>query len=121
MAIRKGVTWIIVGGLIVALGLAFFVSPFASSSPDGLNKVAEDKGFIDTAEDHGLDDSPLAGYGVEGVDDESVSKGLSGSSGWRSRSGSPCCCSASSTSDAVVASRSRRRRRPADRPVAAVR
>jgi hypothetical protein len=78
MAIRKGVTWIIVGGLIVALGLAFFVSPFASSSPDGLNKVAEDKGFIDTAEDHGLDDSPLAGYGVEGVDDESVSKGLSG-------------------------------------------
>ena len=78
MAMSKGVAAIVIGGLIVALGLAFFVSPLASSSPDGLEKVATDEGFIETAEDHGLADSPLADYGVEGVDDESLSTGLSG-------------------------------------------
>jgi cobalt/nickel transport system permease protein len=75
---RKSIYAMIVGGLLVALGLAFFVSPFASSSPDGLEKVATDEGFIDTAEDHGLADGPLADYGVEGVDDDSLSTGLAG-------------------------------------------
>jgi len=41
-------------GLIAAgLGIALFVtlfSPFASSSPDGLERVAEDKGFSGVAE-----------------------------------------------------------------------
>ena len=53
MAMSRGVAAIVIGGLIVALGLAFFVSPLASSSPDGLEKVATDEGFIDTARDHG--------------------------------------------------------------------
>jgi hypothetical protein len=75
---RKNLTLFIVGGLIVALGLAFFVSPFASTSPDGLNKVAIDKGFDSSATDSATADSPLAGYAVSGVDDESLSKGLSG-------------------------------------------
>ncbi|HET6715389.1 MAG TPA: PDGLE domain-containing protein [Actinomycetota bacterium] len=75
---RTGIVAIVVGGLIVALGLAFFVSPLASSSPDGLEKVATNEGFIETAEDHDLADSPLAGYGVEGVGDESLGTGLSG-------------------------------------------
>jgi len=38
------------GALILALLLAIF-SPLASSSPDGLERVAEDKGFISTALD----------------------------------------------------------------------
>jgi cobalt/nickel transport system permease protein len=75
---RKNLLLFVVGGLIVALGLAFFVSPLASGSPDGLNKVAIDQGFDDTAEEHALDDGPLAGYGVEGVQDEGLSTGLSG-------------------------------------------
>lgn len=37
----------IVAGLMVAAALAFFISPFTSSSPDGLEKVAEDNGFIE--------------------------------------------------------------------------
>ena len=74
---RKNLTLFVVGGLIVALGLAFFVSPLASSSPDGLNKVAIDKGFSDTEKDHTLE-GPLAGYGVKGVDDEKLSTGLAG-------------------------------------------
>jgi hypothetical protein len=75
---RKNLALFIVGGLIVALGLAFFVSPYASSSPDGLEKVSVDKGFSDTAKDHTLADSPVAGYAVKGVDDEKLSTQLAG-------------------------------------------
>jgi hypothetical protein len=65
----------------LALLLAGVVSWYASTSPDGLERVAEDHGFVDRAEDHLLDDSPLAGYGVEGVDDERLSGGLAGVAG----------------------------------------
>lgn len=34
-------------GLLVALFLAAFVSPYASSAPDGLERVAADKGFLE--------------------------------------------------------------------------
>ena len=68
----------ILSGLLVAIGLALLVSPFASSSPDGLNKVAIDKGFDEQQEAHALEESPLAGYVVKGVDGEKMSKGLSG-------------------------------------------
>jgi hypothetical protein len=75
---RRNMRLFVIGGLLIALGLAFFVSPFASSSPDGLNKVAIDKGFSSTEKEHALDGSPLAGYGVKGVDDDRVSTGLAG-------------------------------------------
>jgi cobalt/nickel transport protein len=75
---RMKLSVFITAGLAVALALAFFVSPEASSSPDGLNKVAIDEGFADQEEAHALEDSPLAGYAVEGVDDERLSTGLSG-------------------------------------------
>jgi hypothetical protein len=75
---RKNLVLFIVGGLIVTAGLAFFVSPLASGSPDGLNRVAIDEGFADTETEHATADSPLAGYGVEGVDDEGLSTGLAG-------------------------------------------
>ncbi len=65
-------------GLLVAFGLAFFVSPYASSQPDGLNKVAADKGFDQSVKASPTDDSPLAGYSVSGVDNTKLSKGLSG-------------------------------------------
>jgi hypothetical protein len=65
-------------GLLVAFSLAFFVSPQASSKPDGLNKVAIDKGFSDQEEAHGLEDVPTAGYAVEGVDNDRLSTGLAG-------------------------------------------
>jgi PDGLE domain-containing protein len=65
-------------GLVVALALAFFVSPQASDEPDGLNRVAIDEGFADREEAHDMEGSPLAGYGVEGVDDDRLGTGLSG-------------------------------------------
>lgn len=54
---------------------------YASSSPDGLEKVAEEKGFIDTAKDPLNSGSPLADYGVAGVGNERLSVGLSGIAG----------------------------------------
>jgi hypothetical protein len=68
----------LLGGLLVAIGLALIVSGFASSAPDGLEKVAEDKGFLETARDHVFADGPLADYSVKGVDNERLSTGLSG-------------------------------------------
>lgn len=67
-----------VGGLLVSLLLAGFVSFYASSHPDGLEKVAEEIGFIETAKDPATAGSALADYGVEGVEDERASVGIAG-------------------------------------------
>jgi hypothetical protein len=64
--------------LLVALVLAGVVSGFASSSPDGLEKAAEDTGFAGTAQEHDLAGSPLADYGVKGIEDARLSGGLAG-------------------------------------------
>ncbi len=64
--------------LLLALVLAGGVSYYASSRPDGLERVAEDKGFSDSATDHDLADSPVADYSVRGVDDARLSGGLAG-------------------------------------------
>ena len=75
---RIGLAAFVVGGLVVASGLAFFVSPRASSEPDGLENVANEEGFADTGTDQALDDAPTAGYEVRGVDDDGLSTGLAG-------------------------------------------
>lgn len=62
----------------VALLVAGVVSSYASSHPDGLERVAESTGFIDTAEESANADGPLADYGVKGIDDERLSGGLAG-------------------------------------------
>jgi len=54
------------GGIAVAAVLAGLVSFFASASPDGLERVAEDIGFISAATDHALGEQPLADYGEAG-------------------------------------------------------
>ncbi|WP_018655520.1 PDGLE domain-containing protein [Actinomadura flavalba] len=64
--------------LLVSLVLAGIVSFYASSSPDGLEKVAGDKGIAAEEKDHALGDGPLADYGVKGLDNERLSGGLSG-------------------------------------------
>jgi cobalt/nickel transport protein len=68
-------------GLVVALLLAGGVSYFASGSPDGLNRVAEDLGFGDQARDSATAGSPLADYGVKGVGHPALSGGLAGVAG----------------------------------------
>jgi cobalt/nickel transport protein len=67
-----------IAGFIVSLFLAGVVSFYASSSPDGLEKVAGDIGFIETAKDHTNAESTLADYGVKGIDNERASVGVAG-------------------------------------------
>jgi uncharacterized membrane protein len=68
----------VAGGLLVGIGLAMLASGFASSSPDGLNKVAEDHGFAANARQHLFENGPLAGYAVKGVNGDRLSTGISG-------------------------------------------
>ncbi|MEU9978618.1 energy-coupling factor ABC transporter permease [Streptomyces sp. NPDC051014] len=65
-------------GLAASLVLAGFVSFYASASPDGLEKVAHDKGIDAKAREHASAGSPLADYGVEDVSDARLSGGLAG-------------------------------------------
>ncbi|MFM8825072.1 MAG: PDGLE domain-containing protein [Candidatus Nanopelagicus sp.] len=66
------------GAILISALLAGGVSFYASSSPDGLEKVAEDVGFIETAKDHTLSDFTLADYGVSGLENARLSVGLAG-------------------------------------------
>lgn len=68
----------LLAGVLLSLAVAGIVSYYASSSPDGLEKVAEDKGFIDTAKDSINAGTPLSDYGVSGIENERLSVGLSG-------------------------------------------
>ncbi|MFE6766477.1 energy-coupling factor ABC transporter permease [Streptomyces sp. NPDC057689] len=65
-------------GLVTALVLAGFVSFYASANPDGLEKVATDKGIDKEAKEHAAKDSPLADYGVKDVSNARLSGGLAG-------------------------------------------
>jgi cobalt/nickel transport protein len=67
-----------IGGLLVSLVLAGFVSFYASSQPDGLEKVAEEVGFLETAKEPATAGSALADYGVAGVENERASVGVAG-------------------------------------------
>jgi cobalt/nickel transport protein len=68
----------VVVGVVAALLLAGVVSFYASSSPDGLEYVAEKTGFLDAAEEHPARDSPFADYGTRGVENERLSGGIAG-------------------------------------------
>jgi cobalt/nickel transport protein len=69
---------LLIAGFAVSLFIAGFASYYASSSPDGLEKVAEDIGFIETAKENTNADTTLADYGVKGVDNERLSTGTAG-------------------------------------------
>lgn len=47
---EKKTTTFVTVGIVAALIIAVFISPFASSFPDGLEKVAENFGFIQKAQ-----------------------------------------------------------------------
>lgn len=68
-------------GLLVALVIAGVGSYYASSHPDGLEYVAEQTGFLDSAEDSATAGSPLADYQVDGVGNSRLSGGLAGVAG----------------------------------------
>jgi cobalt/nickel transport protein len=81
-------------GLLLALLLAGVVSSFASGSPDGLDSVARDGCTFDAdgaitggdclakrEAENQTGDSPLADYGIRGIDNPYLSTGLAGVAG----------------------------------------
>jgi hypothetical protein len=73
MAALKKYWWL--AGLLLAVGVALF-SPLASPHPDGLERVAEDKGFIDRAQDAPYQIIP--DYLFPGIENESLATILAG-------------------------------------------
>jgi hypothetical protein len=65
--------WLI--GLLIALGITL-LSPLASSSPDGLERVAEEKGFLGLA--RGAPYGVFADYLFPGVGNEALATILAG-------------------------------------------
>ncbi|MBI4669919.1 MAG: energy-coupling factor ABC transporter permease [Elusimicrobia bacterium] len=71
----------IVFGLLVSLGLALFVSPFASSWPDGLEKTAAFLGFDHKAIEQPFVPTPFSNYLIPGIGSASAATGLAGAVG----------------------------------------
>lgn len=67
-----------IAGLVVAFLIAGVGSYYASANPDGLEYVAEQTGFLHTAEDSATADGPFADYQTSGVANERISGGLAG-------------------------------------------
>jgi cobalt/nickel transport protein len=71
----------VLSGLLFAAALALLASPWADTDPDGLRTVARQEGFATSETRHALEDSPVAGYELSGVDDDRLSTGLAGLAG----------------------------------------
>jgi cobalt/nickel transport system permease protein len=66
-------------GLVIALGLAVFVSPYACGWPDGLDKVAEHFGFESRATV--LINAWIPDYQMPGVSSEGIATAIAGAVG----------------------------------------
>lgn len=65
-------------GLVTSIFVAAIISFYASSNPDGLEFVAEQVGFLNTAKDSATASSPLADYVFAGLENERISVALAG-------------------------------------------
>jgi cobalt/nickel transport protein len=77
----RPVTDMLIYGALITAGLALFVSPFASSWPDGLERVASALGFDAKAAANPLIHSPMADYRVPGIGSLSEATAIAGVSG----------------------------------------
>ncbi len=64
--------------LLIAVLLALVISPFASSFPDGLERVAEDRGFLEKGEVEPAVKSPIPDYLMPGIKDERLATSIAG-------------------------------------------
>ena len=65
-------------GLVTSIFVAAIISFYASGHPDGLEFVAEQVGFLNTAKDSAVAGSPLADYSFAGLDNERISAAIAG-------------------------------------------
>jgi cobalt/nickel transport system permease protein len=75
---KVGARTFVIAGVLVALVFAGVVSQFAADDPDGLERVAEDTGFIDSGQDHSLADFVFADYATAGIANETLSLAVAG-------------------------------------------
>ncbi len=75
---KVGARTFVIGGVLVALVFAAVISQFAVPDPDGLERVAEDTGFIESAEEHTLADVIFADYATAGISNEALSLAIAG-------------------------------------------
>jgi cobalt/nickel transport system permease protein len=75
---RVGMKPFVIGGVLATVAFATVVSQFAVDNPDGLEKVAIDQGFIDTAQDHAFGSFIFADYATSGVGNETLSLAIAG-------------------------------------------
>jgi hypothetical protein len=74
--------WFTILALAIAIGLATAASPFASASPDGLERVAGDKAFLDQGRLATVqEEAPVPDYAFPGIDDPRLATGLAGFAG----------------------------------------
>ena len=79
---RRVPTPVVLAALLLgALLLAAVAGQFASTRPDGLERVAQDQGFSASAEEHVAGDAPLADYRARGLESSSLAGGIAGVSG----------------------------------------
>lgn len=87
-------TWFVLGGLLLSLLLAGLVSNFASGSPDGLDsastqgcttnadgEITGGSCMARNAKEHELGDSPLADYGLRGIENGYLATAVAGTVG----------------------------------------
>lgn len=68
---------VILISLLAGLAVALLLSPFASPWPDGLETVAEKKGFLEKG-GHSVLSSPIADYVMPGVKHEGLATAFAG-------------------------------------------
>lgn len=71
---RRNLWWL--AGLAVSVLVVILLAPLASPDPDGLERVAEDRGFIDAAQ--GAPFEILPGYTIPGLDDATTATIVAG-------------------------------------------
>jgi len=67
--------------LLIALVMAALISPFASSLPDGLERVAEILGFDDHADTEPILSSPLPDYSIPSMGESPLGTVIAGTTG----------------------------------------
>ena len=71
----------IVIALAIAVLVGLFLSPFASKRPDGLERVAKDKGFLASGERKTPVTAPLPGYTFPGIRQGKAATAVAGALG----------------------------------------
>lgn len=66
----------IIFGIILAVCLVIFIAPFASKHPDGLKRIAQDKGFLE--KEKAQLPAVISGYLLPGIKNEKLSVIIAG-------------------------------------------